>query len=162
MAAPKGNKYWQFRDKHGRDYKYTPKALWEEAILYFEWIEKNPLLEQKLFAYQGVVTKENATKMRAMTIIGFCLFADINPTTWKNYKETEDFITITTRIDNLVYSQKFEGAAADLLNANIIARDLGLADKQEIKTEDKNDLSKYTYEELLEISKGSNPGDLDK
>ena len=32
--------------------------------------------------------------------------------------------------------QKFAGAAADLLNANIIARDLGLADKQDLTNSD--------------------------
>jgi hypothetical protein len=31
-----------------------------------------------------------------------------------------------------MYEQKFSGAAAGLLNPNIIARDLGLADKSEI------------------------------
>ena len=137
MAAPKGNKYWQFRNKHGRDYKYTPIALWEEAIEYFDWIDDNPLLEQKLFAYQGIVTKENATKMRAMTITGFCLFADICHVTWANYKDNKDFITIITRIEDIIKSQKFEGAAADLLNPNIIARDLGLRDKSDITSDDK-------------------------
>ena len=32
----------------------------------------------------------------------------------------------------IIKTQKFEGAAAELLNANIIARDLGLADKKEL------------------------------
>ncbi len=31
----------------------------------------------------------------------------------------------------MIFVQKFEGAAADLLNANIISRELGLADRQE-------------------------------
>ncbi len=129
MAAPEGNKYWQFREKHGRDHKYTPEALWDEAIEYFDWIEANPLKEERLFAYQGVVIKEDATKMRAMTIAGFCLFADICEKTFANYRDDKDFIQVVTRIEKVIYSQKFEGAAADLLNANIIARDLGLRDE---------------------------------
>jgi hypothetical protein len=36
---------------------------------------------------------------------------------------------VITRIDKYIYNQKFEGAAAGFLNPNIIARDLGLADK---------------------------------
>ncbi len=39
---------------------------------------------------------------------------------------------ITSKIDNVIRSQKFAGAAADLLNANIIARDLGLKDQKEL------------------------------
>ena len=135
MTAPKGNKYWQFREKHGRDHKYTPDSLWTEAVGYFEMIEENPLYEEKGFAFQGVVTKEKFEKMRAMTITGFCLFADICHVTWANYKANQDFITVITRIEDIVYSQKFEGAAADLLNANIIARDLGLRDKSDVTTD---------------------------
>ena len=132
MAAEKGNKYWQFRNKHGRDFEYTPDLLWEEAVKYFDWVEENPLLEEKGFAFQGVVTKESFTKMRAMTLKAFQLFADISHQTWSNYTKNKDFIEVTTRIENIVYSQKFEGAAADLLNPNIIARDLGLKDNQNV------------------------------
>lgn len=131
MAAPLGNKYWEFRDKHGRDHKYTPKGLWEEAVKYFEWIESNPLYEEKGFAFQGVVTKEKFAKMRAMTITGFCLFADITLQTFENYKEKEDFLDIITRIEYIIRSQKFEGAAAELLNPNIISRELGLTEKHD-------------------------------
>ena len=49
MAAPKGNNYWQFRNKHGRSHKYTPEKLWAEYVKYVEWLEENPLLEEKLF-----------------------------------------------------------------------------------------------------------------
>ena len=135
MAAPKGNKYWQFREKHGKDKKYTPEDLWNEAVDYFEWVESNPLYEEQLFAYQGKVTRESVYKMRAMTITGFCVFADITLKTFENYKNDEnnkDYFHIVTRIENIIRSQKFEGAAAELLNPNIIARELGLADKKEI------------------------------
>ncbi len=42
----------------------------------------------------------------------------------------------TTRVDEIIRTQKFQGASADLLNANIIARDLGLADKTELTGKD--------------------------
>ncbi|MFC0183379.1 terminase small subunit [Pseudarcicella hirudinis] len=42
------------------------------------------------------------------------------------------FLEVITRIEEIVYVQKFEGAAVGAFNANIIARDLGLADKQNI------------------------------
>lgn len=147
MAAPKGHKYWEFRNKHGRDYKYTPEALWDEAIKYFNWVEENPLWESVLVSKGIKVINENGEeiitystalpKMRAMTIEGFCLFADICKQTYYSYKQKDNFIDITTRIDDVIRTQKFEGAAAALLNSNIIARDLGLKDKQEI--DDKRD-----------------------
>ena len=129
MGAPKGNNYWQFRNKHGRDFIYQPEELWQEAVAYAVWIEENPLKEENLFAFQGVITKDSAAKMRAMTLTGFFLFADISHTTFDNYKLNKDFIEVTTRIENMIYTQKLEGAAAGLLNANIIARDLGLKEQ---------------------------------
>ena len=136
MAAPKQNNYWQFRNKHGRDYKYTPKTLWEEAEKYFAWVDEHPLWEMKVFAFQGVVTEHQVPKVRAMTITAFTLFADIEIRTWSNYSRNEDFIPVITRIENHIKSQKFEGAAAELLNPNIIARDLGLKDKADVTSND--------------------------
>lgn len=74
--------------------------------------------------------------MRAMTIDGLCLFLDIDVKTWANWRSQEDFIPVVARAESVIKSQKFAGAAADLLNANIIARDLGLADKQDHTSSD--------------------------
>ncbi len=135
MAAEKGNKYWQMRSKDGTEPKYKPDELWEKAVEYFEWIESNPLKEEQLFAYQGQIITGNTTKMRAMTHQGLQLFLDISHVTWLNYKKKKDYITITDAIQKIIYEQKFTGAAATLLNPNIIARDLGLKDEQKIDTE---------------------------
>lgn len=133
MAAPKGNEFWKIRSSHGRDPIFaTPDDLWEAACEYFEWADSNPLYEDKVTSFQGVNTHEPVAKMRAMTISGLCLFLDIDQTTWRDYGSKQDFSRIVTRAEEVIRSQKFAGAAADLLNANIIARDLGLADKNEI------------------------------
>ena len=134
-GAPKGNKYWQFRSKDGKEPKYKPEGLWDKAVMYFEWVEANPLKEQQLFAYQGTVNKESADLMRAMTFDGLQLFLDISHTTWDNYKKKKDYIAITSRIERIIREQKFTGASANLLNPNIIARDLGLRDDQKIDSD---------------------------
>lgn len=69
--------------------------------------------------------------MRAMTLEGLCIFLDIARQTWDNYCQRDDFLEVTTRVAEIIRTQKFTGAAADLLNPNIIARDLGLAEKRE-------------------------------
>lgn len=69
-------------------------------------------------------------KMRAMTIQGLCNFLQIGTSTWSDYKKKKDFSDIITRVEGIIYQQKLEGAAADMLNPNIIARELGLAEKQ--------------------------------
>ncbi len=130
MAAPVGNQYWRARTKHGRDKLFsTPEILWEACCEYFDWVEQNPLNEYVIF--QGKIAEETIPKIRAMTIQGLCLFLDIDDDTWAEYKKRKDFTGIVTRAERIIYQQKFSGAAAGLLNANIIARDLGLADKKE-------------------------------
>lgn len=134
MPAPAGNQFWKARTKHGRDKLFaTPEILWEACVEYFEWVEDNPLWEDKPFSYQGVVVPNTVYKMRAMTIDGLCLFLNISLQTWHDYKAREDFIEVATRAESVIRSQKFAGAAADLLNANIIARDLGLRDAHDTK-----------------------------
>lgn len=131
-AAPEGNKFWLLRSSHGRNPIFpSPDALWAACCEYFEWVEANPLWESRLASDKGQPIAVPMPKMRAMTIQGLCLFLDISDETWANYKANKDFVGIVTRAEKVIYSQKFAGAAADLLNANIIARDLGLADKKE-------------------------------
>lgn len=143
MAAPKGNQYWKFREHHGSYKKYTPEELWIMAIEYFQWVEGHPLQEEKVFCNQGVVTRTTVPHMRAMTEGAFCIYADMDFTTWYEYKKIDDYSQVTTRIVEMIRSQKFEGAAAEFLNANIIARDLGLKDKTELSGELKNAVQVY-------------------
>lgn len=132
MAAPVGNRFWMQRSSHGRKPIFPdPEALWAACVEYFEWAEDNPLKEGQAFAYQGAVTIAELPKLRAMTISGLCLFLDISQQAWSEYRERQGFGEVTTRVEDVIRTQKFAGAAAGLLNANIIARDLGLADKQE-------------------------------
>ena len=134
MAAPVGNQFWKARTKHGRDKIFaSADLLWEACLEYFQWVEDNPLWETKSYMFQGAPVQDQLPKMRAMTLDGLCLFLDIDDRTWRRWQEDKDFCGITTRAEKVIRSQKFAGAAADMLNANIIARDLGLVDKQEQK-----------------------------
>lgn len=137
MAAPKGNQFWRVRSSHGRKPIFPdPDILWDACCEYFEWVEANPLWEDRVMSYQGVNTHEPVAKMRAMTVTGLCNFLDISLQAWTEYRTRNGFGDVTTRVDQIIRDQKFAGAAADLLNANIIARDLGLADKSELTGKD--------------------------
>lgn len=132
MSAPKGNRFWEARSSHGRKPKFDdPEKLWEVCCEYFEWVEDNPLWEYKVTQYQGQPVDMQVPKMRPMTKSGLCTFLGICQNTWENYKSDQDLLRVTKAVEEIIYNQKFTGAAADLLNANIIARDLGLAEKQE-------------------------------
>tara|TARA_R100000657_G_scaffold15485_1_gene10961 strand:- start:811 stop:1149 length:339 start_codon:yes stop_codon:yes gene_type:complete len=85
----------------------------------------------RAFAYKGVVVQEPVAKMRAMTLMGLYTFLGINSMTWRSWRTVDDFAYVVETVENIIREQKFSGAAADLLNANIISRDLGLAEKTE-------------------------------
>lgn len=142
MAAPRGNKFWKLRSKHGRDKLFaSPGLLWDAACEYFDWCDKHPLKEQKLFAFQGEITKGTANHMRAYTMTGLCFYLGCSESYFREFKsntpnDSEDFLTVIDDIEKIIYTQKFEGAAAGFLNANIIARDLGLKDRHDHTTDD--------------------------
>jgi hypothetical protein len=125
-----GNEYWKLAKNAGKPKKYKPTALLKKAYDYAEWCVKYPLYEQKVFS-NG--TRMKVAKMRAMTIQGFSLFANFHIDTFYEYEKQNDYSEIIKQIRNIFFSQKFEGAAADMLNANIIARELGLNDNQKVE-----------------------------
>ncbi len=132
MAAPKGNQFWKKRSKHGTNPKFSlPDDLWDACCEYFNEVESNPLWESRVVQRNGEPEEFTLPKMRAMTVGGLCVFLDIDQTTWENYRSKQDFFRVTKKVDEIIRDQKFSGAAAGLLNPNIIARDLGLSDKQE-------------------------------
>lgn len=138
MPAPKGNKFWMLRSKHGRDKLFaTPELMWKAACEYFEWCENNPLMKEEGFAFQGIVTHEKFPIMRAMTLSGLCFYLNCNEAFFRNFKlqltaDEKDFNAIIHDIETVIFNQKFAGAAAGLLKENIIARELGIADKTNI------------------------------
>lgn len=145
MGAPKGNQFWKLRSKHGRDKLFaTADLLWEEACEYFKWCVNNPLKKQEVVKYRESYEKIDIDLMRPFTMEGLCLYLNCNKGYFNDFerglkdkkdKQSKDFSIIITRIREAIYQQKFEGASVNLLNANIIARDLGLTDKKELKHE---------------------------
>jgi len=132
-----------FWDRRGKKLVFNnAEELWETACEYFTYVQENPLYEAKSYSYQGRVHQDRIKKMRAMTLDGFCLFANICNTTWYTYEGRKGFQDTIERIKRVIRTQKFEGAAAGLLNPIIIIRDLGLRDT--VDTTNLNAEMKYT------------------
>ncbi len=133
MGAPEGNQFWKLRSKHGRDKIFTsPEILWEACQEYFEATDKRKWIKTEFHgkdANECFVPNETP-----YTWTGLYLFLDISHQTWKDYEELKDFIEISTRVRNIIYTQKFEGASVGAFNANIISRDLGLKEQSEVES----------------------------
>jgi DNA-packaging protein gp3 len=163
MGAPKGNEFWKLRSKHGRDSLFqTPELMWEAACEYFQWCVDNPLMESQVVRSCVKAEKDKdgnpvyvpdlveVPHMRAFTIHGLCLYLDANTLYFRDFEEAlkekiatekdeeklkvhKEFSLVISRVREIIYNQKFEGAAAGFLNHHIIARDLGLADRKELQ-----------------------------
>lgn len=134
MAFDKGNQLWKLRSKHGRDKLFAnPELLWEAALEYFQWCDDNPILSHDFIGKEG--RSDYREKQRPYTIAGFCVYIDASREWWNRFKDsaTPDFLQVLTRIEEIMYQNKFEGATVGIFNANIIARDLGLSEKTESK-----------------------------
>jgi hypothetical protein len=174
MAAPKGNQFWKLRSKHGRDKLFeTPALLWEAACEYFEWCEANPLMEVEQAKTPAKAAKDDKgnlyfppniielPKMRAFTIRGLCLYLNANEFFFNGFESdmkgkvddlSIDFYQICTRIRDIIYQQKFVGAAAGFLNPNMICRDLGLSDRN-VLAGDKDNPIETKFDITLNLNK---------
>ncbi|WP_298118098.1 terminase small subunit [Flavobacterium sp.] len=139
--APKGNQWWRLRTKHGRDKIFTtPEILMESAIEYFEATDQRKWNKTD---FRG----KDATKVliptdTPYTMSGLTLFLGVNEHYFNDFKDSlkdkEDSISkgfsdVIRTIEQIIYTQKYEGAVVGAFSSNIIARDLGLVDKKEIE-----------------------------
>lgn len=143
MAAPAGNKFWQNRSRHGRDKLFaSAELLWSAAEEYFEWCDANPWIKKELIkSGDKVGALVDVPTARPYTLTGLCIYLGVNTKYFHQFKlglsastkdEDKDFSNILEQIEQVIYSQKFDGAAVGAFNANIIARDLGLKERSEV------------------------------
>jgi len=145
-----GNRFWEARTKHGIDKMFkTPKILKDAVIEYFVWVQDNPLPSAAV--HDGKVIM--VPKMQAMTMKGLCIFLGVNNRYFgqfkarveealladpkgevdqKKFKLNTEFATVITWVEDCIFTQKFTGAAAGLLNGNLISQELGMRGKIEV------------------------------
>lgn len=136
MAATKGNQWWRMRSKHGRDAIFTdPTVLLEACYEYFEATSKRKWTKKDWVGKDAIeVTRETETPY---TLTGLCIFLGINTRYLDQFKDSETyksnkgFSTVISHIEEIIETQQIEGAMVGTFNHNIVARKLGLIDKQE-------------------------------
>ena len=162
MGAPSGNQFWKLRSKHGRDKLFsTPQDLLTACQEYFNWVDAHPWFknEQLKKPYydsdlEKMITIAKIPTARPYTIYGLCMYLDCNSVWFNQFEssinqklaklkenetdnEAEDFSKILTHVREVIYQQKFEGAAVGAFNHNIIARDLNLRENVDHTTKGK-------------------------
>jgi hypothetical protein len=131
----------------GAPFKFTATEFdlaWQQ---YFQWVDDNPWYKaEAIKSGEMAGTIIRVPTSRPYSEIGFISFHNLGEKYLqqlaKNLEEKslegvsteehEQLSSVLTQARARCYAQKFEGAAVGAFNANIIARDLGLADKKEI------------------------------
>lgn len=105
-------------------------ALWKACVEYFEWVDANPLYAVQLVTYQGRTTQVPVRKVRAMTKGDLCRFLGIQRSTWNAWKRDRPNLGPTVeKVESVVWCWQFSHAAAGLLDAGLVIRQLGLANR---------------------------------
>jgi hypothetical protein len=66
------------------------------------------------------------------------MYTGIPGSTWRHWRQTRpDLLAVIQWAEQNIRDQKFGGAAINQFNANIISRDLGLVDRQDVTSDDK-------------------------
>lgn len=144
MAAPKENQFWKLRSEHGRDFLFeNPERLLKEIERYFNWVDAHPW-----FMVEAIKSGDNAGKLikipraRPYTLSGLCIYLNASESWWRNFRSnvdlSQDFLSIISRAEEVIRTNKFEGAAVGAFNANLMSRDLGMAEKVDSRNVDKD------------------------
>jgi hypothetical protein len=128
-----GNRVWEARASSGPKPKFADgEALWAACVEYFDWVADNPLYEMQLVTWKGRATQVPLPKMRPMTKGALCYFLKIQRSTWNNWKcDRPDLLATIERAEDVIWVWQFNGAAAGLLDAGTVIRQLGLGRKIE-------------------------------
>jgi hypothetical protein len=130
LQFQKGNSFWKERLKDGRYFKIkTKEKLLDLVTGYFEYCEQNPMPFDSYYTSKGELRVNY--KPRPFTKGGLALYCGYAG--WDkfcNLKKEPDYAEIITYAEELIFEQKYTNAAIGVFKENLIARDLGIADKQ--------------------------------
>lgn len=146
IQSPKflrGNQQWKLRSVHGREKIFADADLLRaEAMLYFDWCDRNPRMRAELVKHQGTAEQYDVPIGRPYTIDGLCNYLGVSGGYFRAAKANLDvkigkklatvgeealreaiaWIEETTRNDQI------EGGMVGQYNANLVSRLNGLAD----------------------------------
>lgn len=124
----------------GRPNKYTPTEMWSEFQEYVKWCCEHPITMTTRTTYSsGNSSEVDESKPRLVSIDGFMIWLGVSDVWWYDIEKSKrygpEFSRVKTRIKKITEQYQKEMAASGYFNANIIARLLGLADRQTVTEE---------------------------
>lgn len=110
----------------------SPEDFEALAFEYIEWVKSNPIHKTITASFQGEISFKKVPHMRGMTQFGLASHMGIGLSTLKDYGNREEYSAIYGRVDTIMKSWNLDGSMSGDLNASLVARIDGHADKQDI------------------------------
>lgn len=137
-----GNKFWMLRSTHGREKIFSSGEMIMAAFTEFmDHIYSQPLIEHDFVGKDA--TEVNKDKYRTPTWSRFAVFCHVNTGYFrdlrsqvkvKNDELSKGISVAIACVDDVLYSEKYEHAAAGFISASLIGKDIGI-DKTDEPTE---------------------------
>lgn len=139
----KGNKQWALRSTLGRDKIFgDAEELRAEALLYFDWCDRNPRMRAELVKHLGVAEQYDVPLGRPYTMDGLCNYLGVSGAYFRASKaniETkiakklatigeEQLLEVIHWIETTTRNDQIEGGLVGLYNANLVSRLHNLAE----------------------------------
>lgn len=127
---------WEIHRKFpGQRVFQTPEDMWDKAVEYFEWVKARAV------ATEITVDKKTGEKTEishapvVFHLSSFFAFVGMTRRTFLDYEQRPGFEDVTAHIREVIRTNQFDGAAVNLYNAGLIAKEIGLADRVEATVE---------------------------
>lgn len=158
-------RFWEARNKFNGLFS-DGAELREACLQYFEWVDENPLYEEKVFNNSYGTERAEVAKMRVMTVRGLCLFLGVSHACWYDkWMKDDRYKEVCGWAEDVILQYKVEGAAAGLLTPSFIGKEIGLVDQVQnkvvgagekgeipVKHEHSLDLTNLTEDQLAAIA----------
>lgn len=151
VISPKAGK----KNDFGRPVLFeTAEELKRAAMEYFQHEYDNP--EYKAEFKDGLIRSTPTRPL--LTITGLCIYLGVGERFWREKrqekKDDPDFSPVFEWADQVMYNNKFQGAAKGFFKENIIARELGLKDHTIAEVEDKRKAVSDAFPDIVSEGMG--------
>lgn len=132
--------YWKWRGNTGKPKNLkSPKQLLEAAKEYFAWVDDNPLIKNDFIKSGDMagsivaipISRPYTWQGLEMWLRDKGLLAKLDDYRSNKDQRYTEYADILAYISQIIFDQKYSGAAVGLFNSNLIAKDLGLVDRTE-------------------------------
>jgi len=113
--------------------------LYIKGVQYFKWAVENPIQKTELIKGGAMAGSPGTIDVpRPWTIAGLRTWLGMGSKIYEKFRSGEgyeQFHPVIEFFEDCIRTQKFEHAVVGIYNAGLVSRDLGLADKTEVKEE---------------------------